>query len=85
MKNYDVFFKKVVMDVGAGTGILSMFCVQAGASKVYAVEASDMAFEAKKVIKDNGMDDRIKVIKSKVEEVILDEKVDIIVRPSLIL
>ena len=43
------FTDKVVMDVGTGTGILAFFAVQAGAKKVYAVEASDVADHAQKV------------------------------------
>ncbi|CAJ0638057.1 1567_t:CDS:2 [Entrophospora sp. SA101] len=44
------FQNKLILDVGAGSGILSYFAVQAGASKVYAIEASQMAEKMKKII-----------------------------------
>ncbi|KAG8391100.1 hypothetical protein BUALT_Bualt01G0152700 [Buddleja alternifolia] len=46
----------VVMDVGCGTGILSLFAAQAGAARVIAVEASDkMAEVATQIAKENGL------------------------------
>ncbi len=43
------FEGKAVMDVGCGSGILSLFAAQAGARVVYAVEASDMAHYARQL------------------------------------
>jgi predicted RNA methylase len=47
---------KIVLDVGCGSGILSMFAAQAGAKRVYAVEASNMADYAKRLVVHNKLD-----------------------------
>ncbi|KNA14119.1 hypothetical protein SOVF_110490 [Spinacia oleracea] len=70
---------KVVVDVGCGTGILSIFCAQAGAKRVYAVDASDIAVQANEVINANNLSDTVKVLHGRVEDVEIDEEVDIII------
>ncbi|XP_056001633.1 protein arginine N-methyltransferase 6-like [Ostrea edulis] len=79
LKNYEKIRGKVVADVGAGTGILSVFCVQAGAKKVYAIEGSALATQTRLVVAENKMSDRITVIQGRAEDVSLPEKVDVIV------
>ncbi|XP_054804550.1 probable histone-arginine methyltransferase 1.3 isoform X2 [Prosopis cineraria] len=80
IENRADFMGRVVVDVGAGSGILSLFAAQAGAKHVYAVEASEMAEYARKLIAGNPMlGQRITVIKGKVEDVELPEKADILI------
>jgi histone-arginine methyltransferase CARM1 len=80
IENQADFQGRVVVDVGAGSGILSLFAAQAGAKHVYAVEASDMAYYARKLIAGNQpYGQRITVIHGKVEEVELPEKADILI------
>ena len=68
------------MDVGCGTGILSMFAAQAGAKHVYAVDCSSIISQAKLIVEKNGFADQITLIRGKVEEIELPvDKVDIIV------
>ncbi|KAL2339034.1 hypothetical protein Fmac_013480 [Flemingia macrophylla] len=80
VENRADFIGRVVVDVGAGSGILSLFAAQAGAKHVYAVEASEMAEYARKLIAGNPtLAQRITVIKGKVEDVELPEKADILI------
>ncbi|XP_071735822.1 probable protein arginine N-methyltransferase 6 [Rutidosis leptorrhynchoides] len=70
---------KVVVDVGCGTGILSIFCAQAGAKRVYAVDASEIALQANEVVKANNLSDKVIVLHGRVEDVQIDEEVDVII------
>ena len=80
MKNPDVFKDKIVLDIGCGTGILSIFAAKAGAKKVFGIEFADIADYANEIIKKNKLEDKITIFKSKVEDVNLPvEKVDIII------
>ncbi|KAL0538507.1 hypothetical protein IC582_022653 [Cucumis melo] len=56
LENPSLFQNAAVMDVGCGTGILSLFAAKAGASRVIAVEASEkMAAVATQIAEDNGL------------------------------
>jgi len=78
--NPEDFKDKIVLDIGAGTGILSIFAARAGAKHVYAIENAEIAIFAEEIIKRNGLQDKITVIKGKMEEIELPVKnVDIII------
>ena len=80
LQNKHLFADKIVLDVGCGTGILSMFAAQAGANHVYAVDCSAILGQARKIVEKNGFADKITCIKGKVEEIDLPvAQVDIIV------
>lgn len=80
VNNPHLFKGKVVMDVGCGTGILSMFAAKAGAKAVYGIECAGIATSAKKIVAANKLDHIVTIIHGKVEEIVLPvEKVDIII------
>jgi type I protein arginine methyltransferase len=69
----------VVLDVGAGTGILSLFAARAGAARVYGVEQTTIAVVARELAAANGVADVVQVIQGDIMEVELPERVDVIV------
>ncbi|EDV24647.1 uncharacterized protein TRIADDRAFT_56661 [Trichoplax adhaerens] len=72
-----------VLDIGSGSGILSMLAVKAGAKDVYACEMSDVWHDiSKQVLLDNCMDKNVKLIKAKSTNLMIPE--DIPDRVSLV-
>ncbi|KAI4273679.1 MAG: hypothetical protein L6R38_006278 [Xanthoria sp. 2 TBL-2021] len=78
-QNKHLFKDKVVLDVGCGTAILSMFAVKAGAKHVIGVDMSTIIEKAREIVEVNGMSNQITLLQGKMEEVKLPfPKVDII-------
>lgn len=59
---------KVVMDVGCGTGILSLFAARAGAKQVIAIDASAIVERAQQNVEANGFGHIVKVHRGKLED-----------------
>ena len=77
--NAHLFKDKIVLDVGCGTGILSMIAAKAGAKHVIGVDASGIIEHAKRIVSDNGLTEKITLLRGTMESVKLPfEKVDII-------
>jgi precorrin-6B methylase 2 len=69
----------VVLDLGAGTGIMALLACRYGAKRVYAVEPSDALQVARETAAKNGYSDRIICIQKRSAAANLPERVDVIV------
>ncbi|MBT5237347.1 methyltransferase domain-containing protein [Candidatus Peregrinibacteria bacterium] len=70
----------VVVDLGTGSGVMSLYAIQAGAKKVYSVEADmDLCSTLEKTIKLNNLEGKMELIKADATKVELPEKVDVVI------
>ena len=70
----------VVVDAGAGSGILAFFAAEAGAAKVYAVEISaDLVSGLRLSVSLNELEDRIVIVPGDATEVDLPRNVDVVI------
>ncbi|XP_030222110.1 protein arginine N-methyltransferase 7 [Gadus morhua] len=77
--------KATVLDIGTGTGLLSMMALTAGADFCYAVEVfKPMAEAAKCIVEKNGFSDRMKIINKHSTEVTLGPDGDMQTRANIL-
>ncbi|OBS67277.1 hypothetical protein A6R68_04170 [Neotoma lepida] len=77
--------KALVLDIGTGTGLLSMMAVTAGADFCYAIEVfKPMADAAVKIVEKNGFSDKIKVIHKHSTEVTVGPDGDLPCRANIL-
>ena len=69
----------VVVDLGTGTGVFAVAAVKAGASRVYAIEASGIAKVARRVFEANGVADKITLIEGYSTQIELPERADVLI------
>lgn len=69
----------VVLDLGAGTGILGLMACRAGAGRVYAVDAGPVIGIALRAAEANGFGDRVVGVRGMSTRVELPEKADLVV------
>jgi len=73
----------VVVDVGAGTGLLSMMACRAGAARVYAIEKTRVIDLAMVLARENGFADRIVFVRGNSRKITLPERADLVVSETI--
>jgi precorrin-6B methylase 2 len=69
----------VVADIGAGTGVLALMAVDAGASRVYAIEREPIAAIGRRITSRHPQGSRIVFLRGDSSRVSLPERVDLVV------
>jgi len=69
----------IVVDLGAGTGIMTLLACRYGARRVFAIEPDDVIQVAREVIRANGYADRVEFFQQPSTSVTLPESADVVV------
>lgn len=69
----------VVMDLGAGIGVLGLIAAAAGAKRVYLIEPQPIGKIAMDIARANGLEDKITILEGTIETVEVPEPVDLII------
>ena len=73
----------VVVDIGSGTGVLSLFAAMAGASHVYSIERGPVIEVAREIAALNGMSTKVTFIAGSSPEVEIPERADVLVTETI--
>ena len=73
----------VVLDLGAGTGILGLLACRAGARRVYSLDDGGMIQVAREIGRANRLQDRITYVKGLSTRIDLPEQVDVVVADQI--
>jgi hypothetical protein len=73
----------VVLDLGAGTGIMGLLACEAGAQRVYSIESGGMIEVARSLCRANGFEHRVTFIKGHSLQIDLPEKVDVVIADQI--
>lgn len=68
-----------VVDIGTGSGILAFAALRAGAEHVYAIEPTQMVNLARSLAEENGVADRLTVLRGYSQDITLPETCDVMI------
>jgi len=69
----------VVADIGAGPGVLGVYAATLGARRVYLIDPDGSVYAGAALAKENGVADRVEVIRAASTDIELPERADVIV------
>ena len=72
-----------VVEIGCGTGLLSVFAAQAGARRVVAIEETAIAGLAREMARANGFENVVEVVSANSRDVELDEPAELLIHEIL--